>query len=100
MQIVSKVSPSNKSLFPAVDININSLDYSSNSIVKQFFNLYFQNGLTLLINRPTRVSRANATCIDQILRNSLIDSEIMPGIIKRDISDHFSIFCTRKANAK
>ena len=96
-EIITKVSP-NKSFFLAGDFNINSLDYSTNSTVKQFFNLAFRNSLIPLINRPTRVSRKTATCIDHILTNSFIDSEIMSGIIKTDISDHFAIFCTVKTN--
>ena len=76
------------------------MDYSTKSIGKQFFNLSFQNGLTPLINQPTKVSQTSATCIDQILTNSFMDSEIMSGIIKTDISDHFTIFCTIKANEK
>ena len=41
-EIVPKVSPSSKSIFIAGDININSLDYSTNSIVKQFYNISFK----------------------------------------------------------
>ena len=79
--------------FLAIDINMNSLDYSTNSIAKQILNLSYKNGLTHLINQPTRVSRTSATCIDQILMNNLV-------IIKTDISDHFEIFCTIKSNEK
>ena len=86
--------------FLADDINMNSLDYWTSSIVKQFFNLSFQNDLTPLTNRPTRVSRTSATCIDQILRNSFVDSIIVSRIIKADRSDHFEIFCSIKVNEK
>ena len=72
---------------------MNSLDYSTNSIAKQILNLSYKNGLTHLINRPTRVSRTSVTCIDQILTNNLV-------IIKTDISDHFEIFSTIKSNEK
>ena len=99
-EIMSKVSQSNKSLFLASNVNINSLDYLTSSIVKQFFNLSFQNGLKPLIIRPIRVSRTSATCIDQTLTNSFMDSETMLGIRKTSISDHFAIFCTIKANEK
>ena len=95
-EIVSKVSLSNKS----VDRNINSLDYSTNSIVKQIFNFSYQDGVAPFINQPTRVSRPIAICITQILMNSFMDSEIMSGVIKTDISDHFVIFCTINSNEK
>ena len=95
-EIVSKVSLSNKS----GDRNINSLDYSTNSIVRQIFNFSYQDGVAPFINQPTRVSRPIAICITQILMNSFMDSEIMSGVIKTDISDHFVIFCTINSNEK
>ena len=98
-EILSKVSPSNKSHFLAGDININSLDYSTNSIVKQFFSLSFQNDLPLLINRLTVASGTSTTYIDQTSTNSFMDFEIMPGIITV-IGEHFASFCNTKAKEK
>ena len=88
---------SNKAVFITGDFNINSIDYSTNSTVKNFFNLIFQNSFVPLISRPTRVTRKSATCIDHILTNVFIDSEIQCGILKTDISDHFPIFCLLKS---
>ena len=96
----SKRLQRNKSLFLAGDRNINSLDYSTNSIVKQIFNFSYQGGVAPFINQPTRVSRPIVLCITQILMNSFMDSEIMSGVIKTDTSDHFVIFCTIIANKK
>ena len=79
-------------LFLVGDLNINSLDYSINTNVRDFFNLIFQNGIFLLINRPTRVTKSSATEIDHVLTNTIIDSEVQSGIIKTDISDHFAVF--------
>ena len=45
-----------KPLLLVGDPNINSLDYSRNTNVRDFFNLIFQNGIFPLINRPTRVT--------------------------------------------
>ena len=84
-----------KPLFLVGDLNINSLDYSRNIHVRDFFNFVFQNGIFHVINRPTRVS---ATIIDHILTNTLIDSDIQSGIIKTDISDHFAVFSLLKTN--
>ena len=54
-EIIPKVSPSNKSLFLTGDINVVSLEYSVNSVVKQFFNLSFQNGQAPLLTDPQDV---------------------------------------------
>ena len=81
-----------KPLFLVGDLNINSLDYSINTNVRDFFNLIFQNGIFPLINRPTRVTKSSATIIDHVLTNTIIDSEVQSGIIKTDISDHFAVW--------
>ena len=87
-----------KPLFLVGDLNINSLDHSINTNVRDFFNLIFQNGIFPLINRPTRVTKSSATIIDHVLTNTIIDSKVQSGIkkikpiIKTDISDHFAVF--------
>ena len=73
-------------------IYTNLLDYTWNTIVCDFFNFAFQNSILPVINRPTTVTKTNATVIDQILTNSVIDSPLHSGIIKTDISDHFAVF--------
>ena len=96
--VMSKNSLTNKHVFITGDFNINSLDYSSNEHVKDFFDASFQNYFVPLINRPTTVTRKSATCIDHILTNSFIDSEIEAGIFKNDMSDHFPVICNVKTN--
>ena len=87
-----------KPLFLVGDLNINSLDYSINTNVRDFFNLIFQNGIFPLINRPTRVTKSSATIIDHVLTNTIIDSEVQIGIIKTDISNHFAVFVLIKTS--
>ena len=55
-----------------------------------------------MINRPTRVTKSSATIIANIPTNTLIDSHIQSGIIKTEISDHFSLLKTnlKLANIK
>ena len=78
---MSKLAPSNKPNFFAGDINMNSLDYSTSTIVRQYL-------------------RRSETCIDEILTNSFMDFEIMSGIIKTDISDHCAILGAIKVNGR
>ena len=59
-------------LFLVVNLNINSLDYSRNKYVCDFFNFVFQNDIIPVINRPTRVTKLSATVIDHILTNTII----------------------------
>ena len=60
--------------------------------VKNFVNFAFQNSLIHLINKPTRVNRANAAVIDHILTNAFLNKQIEMGIIKTEILNHFPIF--------
>ena len=57
----------NKAAFLWGDFDLNVEDYDTNEIVKNVFNLIFQNGFLPLIQRPTRVTRTSATAIDHIL---------------------------------
>ena len=41
------------------------------------------------MNKPTRVSRSNATIIDHINTNHFLNNDMHSGIITAEISDHF-----------
>ena len=45
-----------------------------------------------VINKPTRVTKKSASCIDHIYVNFFFNQNILSGIIKHDVSDHFPIF--------
>ena len=84
----------NKPMFLVGDfLNINVIDYESNKVVKNFVDLCFQHGLIPIFNKPTRVTKQNATAIDHIIMNSLNPS-VSTGIIKCDVTDHFPVFVT------
>ena len=77
---------------------MSSLDYSINTNVRDFFNYVFQNDVFPLLNRPTGITRSSATIIDHVLTNTIIDSEVQNGIIKTNISDHFTLFALMKTS--
>ena len=88
----NKVKNNGKDLYIVGDMNLNLLDHRSNSKVKEYLNIVSQNLLIAMINKPTRVSKSNATIIDHVLTNSFLHTDGSTGIIKIDISDHFPIF--------
>ena len=71
------------------DFNINLL--SSDSSVIAYSNMLTSNSFFHIISVPTRVTKSSATLIDHILTNSL-NSNITPGVVRYDISDHFPIY--------
>ena len=89
---------SNKAAFLLGDFNWNALDYDTNKLFKNVFNLVLQQGFLPLIQRPTRVTRTSATAIDHILTNRVLENKIESGIIKTDISNHFPTFIVLKTN--
>ena len=66
------------------------LDHRSNTKVKDYLNLTFQNFLIPVIKEPTRITKTNAT--DHVLTNDFVNTSSSTGIAKSDISDHFPIF--------
>ena len=93
---VNKQEMSSKAAFLFRNFNLNSLDYDTNEIVKNFFNLVFQNRFLPLIQRPMRVTRKNSTAIGH--NNRVLGNKIQSGIVKTDICNHFPIFTFLKAN--
>ena len=87
-----KSKTTDKTCFPVGDLNLNLIDYQSNAKVRNFVNLIFQHSFVPIVNKPTRVTKSNATLVDYIITNSFIDQENFTGIIKTNISDHFPIF--------
>ena len=89
---LAKSKTTDKTCFLVGDLNLNLIDYQSNAKVRNFVNLIFQHSLVPIVNKPTRVTKNNATLIDYIITNSFTDRENLTGILKTDISDYFPIF--------
>ena len=82
----------NKTSYLVGDFNLNLSDHRTNTMVKDYLNLTFQNFLIPVINKPTRVTKANATLVNHILTNDFLDTASFTGFVKSDISYHFPIF--------
>ena len=72
------------------DYNYDLIKYSESGCVRNFVDLSFENGLLPLIDKPTRISRSSATCIDHFWTNDYC--EIDRGILMSNSSDHFAPF--------
>ena len=75
----------------AGDFQINLLYFEQNKKVQNFINLMFQSGLVSTTNKLTRITKDTISAIDQIITNSIINSEFRTAILTADISDHFPI---------
>ena len=92
----NKIKSPNKAIYIVGDTNLNLIDYKTNIKVKNYLNLLFQKNFIPVINKPTRVSRNNATIIDHINTNHFLNNYMHSGIISADISDHFPMFLISK----
>ena len=90
--LLANSKTTDKTCFLVGNLNLNLIDYQSNAKVRNFVNLISQHSLVPIVNKPTRVTKNNATPIDYIITNSFTDQENYISILKTDISDHFPIF--------
>ena len=54
------------------------------------------NAFHSIVDKPTRITATSSTLIDHILTNDAI-SQITPGILNSDVSDHFPTFVLIKS---
>ena len=90
--ILSSKKHNTKPIYLTGDFNLNLLDYKTSTKVKSYLNIIFSHSFIPLINKPTRISKNNATIIDHLLTNTFINKNYLTGIVKTDITDHFPVF--------
>ena len=71
---------------------MNCLKCHENDKTKYFYPNIIEKGAIPIINRPTRISEHLSSLIDNILTTGVLNNPLKKGIIKLDLSDHFSIF--------
>ena len=76
------------------DYNIDLLKSNVHSPTSDFLEMMYDKSFYNLISRPTRITNATATFIDNIYTNSVsFDKDKFSGVLTSDISDHFMVFC-------
>ena len=65
---------SNKAIYVVGYTNLSLNDYETNAKVKNYLNLLFRKNFILVINKPTRASRNNATIIDHTNTNHFLNN--------------------------
>ena len=92
--ILDQAKKEDKTCYLLGDFNLDILATTNTAYKELFLNLLFSYSFKPLINRPTRITKHSATCIDNILTN--IDSSNpnsnINSILISDISDHFPVF--------
>ena len=90
----SKISPllkENKLVYIMGDFNIDLLKYSVDNDVTDFVNNLFSNYCLPLITRPTRITNATTTLLDNIITNQF-NKPVQSGVLYCDITDHLPVF--------
>ena len=71
-----------------MDHNLDLLKATSHKITQEFIDLNFNNNLLPCITRPTRITKASATLIDNIFVSQDLHKSFDSGILIHDLSDH------------
>ena len=90
--ILQNINGEKKELIIGLDQNIDYLKINCNKNAYDFFELNLDNQILPTITRPTRVTHASATLIDNINLSLKLSKQYNTGIILTDISDHFPCF--------
>ena len=89
--LLSKPCFDNKTCIVMGDFNLNILKHHENHNCSYFLNLMLSKSYIPLIRKPTRMSDAASTLIDNIFINNF-PSLITSGILVSDISDHYPTY--------
>ena len=90
--IIKKSLSEKKISYMIADFNMNCLKYHENAKAKYFYDDIFEKAVILIINRSTRISEHSASLTNKILATDIFNNSLKKGIIKSDVSHHFSIF--------
>ena len=76
------------------DYNIDLLKSGVHSPTSDFLEIMYDKSFYNLISRPTRITNATATLIDNIYTNRVtFDKDKFSGVLTSDICDHFMACC-------
>jgi len=88
---IDLISKTKQPAFICGDFNFDLLKYSSHGATNDFLTSFYRGSFYPLIDKPTRVTTKSSTLIDNIFTN-ILDTQISPGILYADLSDHFPVF--------
>ena len=97
--VFSKAKIEKKLVFIMSDLNINLLNYDSNTATNEFLNFMVSQYLLPHILHSTRITDHSSTIIDNIFANNT-DYETISGNILTPITDHFPQFIILKKMSK
>ena len=88
--IIEKIKSEKKQLVIGSDQNLNLLHTDSQVLTQEFLDINYSNGILPVIDKPTRITHATATLIDNIYTN--YEGIYQSGILYSHISDHLPVF--------
>ena len=93
-EYLSKIQVNGSICYLCGDYNINLLNHEKHEETEIFMNNLFSYSFFPLITKPSRITSASATLIDNIFTNNSIQKmHLNTGLVINDTSDHLPIFC-------
>jgi hypothetical protein len=90
--IINKIMNTKLNMVIGTDQNMDLLKLDTHKATSDLFDTFFNNGILPTITRPTRITHASATLIDNIYIKCNANSNFNSAIIITDISDHLPIY--------
>ncbi len=87
----------NKVILVCGDFNIDLMKSNEHPNTKEFLDIMFSLSLHPLIVKPSRITKDNATLIDNIFTN-VVDGNTISGLLVADMSDHLPVFTVIQMN--
>lgn len=91
-EILHSIKREGKLLYFMGDFNINLLDIDGHIPSSEFLETMYSSSFFPLITKPTRVTAAKSTLIDNIFINDVSTVHCLNGIFFTGITDHFPVF--------
>ena len=95
---LNKQKLSNKASFFSGDLNLNTLDYDTNEVVKTFLIWFFRMDSYPSYKDLRELLEQAPLEFTHILTNRVLKNKIQSSIIKTDISDHFEVLSVLTRN--
>ena len=89
---MSNLNKTNKKFLILGDLNLHTTGCNQHPHAKDYLNILSSNAAFPLITKPTRISSTSSTLLDHIITN-ITQNTLLFGILRSDLSDHFSTFC-------
>ena len=95
-ETVAQINAEGKELILGMDHNMDLIKSSEHKLIQQFLDDLLNNDIFPTITRPTQVTHATATLIDNIFVSKVLHQDFKSAVLLNDMSDHMPLLAMLK----